>query len=898
MAYCPNPLALPPQDRYVKCKLFSTLKPIYEKTAKTRVMDDLEASDDSISITSTVISEKEESYEVECILAEKKSNGATEYLTVWKGYPETEHLWLPKENFNEDDIFIDWINTQTRIANGLEKPFDVRAWEKRCKAISVATRLRKERRQLKRIRLSKQGKPTSSSREQDGSIQRAGSDSAPQRSDRRIKRRSVHQDSPPSSLTSASTSSSSSEDSDRPLISRQESETFISNPKWTQAETIALEEGLRKMKGPRWRELLGLYGRKGKINQVLKDRTPGDLYDKAKSVCQEFVDSGREPPDYLKPFTKQDSNKGSRPSTPNVSSESRNQSRAASKKGSRSASADSMMVELQKKKRIQEAKDRGNSRPQNKNNLTDILKPVGEREQPSISAKRVSGDKSKAPEPSQTPARKENMTHANKAISETPQAAQLNSHPKKATPHTKAITVARESSNNDPHQRIQSEDGPRAKDPSQSSAVPQVERQTETEAPGGHEIAKPAPKDPAQPESSYTNVPENSEAMRGETDRNTWSGTARTPTVRPSLSTQPRQGAVTSNSTPPSSSKMKPKLGQIEPKKPSTTGDVTATWNTEPKKRKSNNWATENADPVDGQPKNRSYKLSVQNKIFKSRRDGRPPDPSRLVFIDPKTGKAPTTIPTPSTSAVLSKTPLQLHQEELTAKEAEEIQAREIEDAMTISTNKSDRLPQTTEQSRKTSPDKQKVLDTEKRVLTTSESVLGPTIGDMIDRPSHTDRSIPPGPTSPHPETPISAPSEPRIETKRLATMSLQDYTKRTIPNLDPINEAVINTNRSYSSDNPPKLALRIDPSQEHQNELFKHKDIDLVIGEIKLGQDTGEGIKVKFVGFKFEVKKLLLTIKVLPRTMDFVFESFCLASEYQAYFPAVSPLCQYRVIH
>ena len=862
-------------------------------------MDDLEASDDSISVTSTVTSDKEEFYEVECILAEKKSNGATEYLTAWKGYPETEHLWLPKENFNEDDIFIDWINTQTRVANGLEKPFDVRAWEKRCRAISLATRLRKERRRLKRFRLSKQGKPTSSSQEQDGSIQKTGSDSAPQRSDRRIKRRSVHQDSPPTSLTSASASSSSSEDSDRPLISRQESETFISNPKWTQAETIALEEGLRRLKGPRWRDLLGLYGRKGKINQVLKDRTPGDLYDKAKSICQEFVDSGREAPDYLKPFTKQDSNKGSRPSTPNVSSESRNQSRAASKKGSRSTSTDSMMVEMQKKQRIQEAKDRGNNRPQKKSNLTEILEPMGGREQPSTSAKQLSGDKPEAPEASQTPAQKEKKTDANKAISETPQAAQLDSHPKKATPRTKAITAGRGSSNNDSHQRTQPEDGPRTKDPSQISDGPQVERQKESEVPGGHEIVKPTTKDAAQLESSYTNVSGNSEAMRGETGRKTWSGTARTPTVRrPSLSNPPRQEAVASISTRQSSSKMKPKLGQIEPKKSSITGGVTATWNTEPKRRKSNNWATENADSVDGQAQKRSYKLSVQNKIFKSRRDGRPPDPSRLVFIDPKTGKAPTTVPTPSTSEALSKTPLQLHQEELTAREDEEIQAREIEDAMTINTSKADQLPQTTEQSRKASPNKRKVLDPEKQIFTTSESVSGPTTGDMIDRPSHADRSMPPGPASPHAETPITAPRGPRIETKGLATMSLQDYTKRTIPNLDLVNKAVINANPSHSSDNRPKFTLRADPSQEHQNELFKQKELDLVIGNIKLSEDDGEDIKVRFVGFGFEVKQLLLTIKVLPRTMDFVFKSVCLASEYKAYFPAVSPLCQYRSTH
>ena len=81
-----------------------------------------------------------------------------------------------------------------------------------------------------------------------------------------------------------------------------------------------------------------------------------------------------------------------------------------------------------------------------------------------------------------------------------------------------------------------------------------------------------------------------------------------------------------------------------------------------------NSWATENTDPVNGQPIKRTYELSVQHRLFKSRHGGQLPDQSHLVFIDPKTGKAPTTVPTPSTSAVLSKTPLQLHQEELTAR--------------------------------------------------------------------------------------------------------------------------------------------------------------------------------------------------------------------------------------
>ena len=715
-------------------------------------MDDVETSDDSISLTSTVNSDKVENYEVERILAEKNSNGVTEYLTAWKGYPETEHLWLPRQNFDQDDTFIDWTNTQKRVANGLEKPFDVRAWQKRCKAVRLATKLRKERRQLKRLRLSRQNESPSGLREQGGSIQRSGSGSAPKRSDKRIKRRSVHQDSPPSSSTSGPASSSGSEDSDRPLISRQESETFTPNPKWTQAETVALEEGLRTLKGPRWRELLGLYGRKGKINRDLGDRTPGDLYDKAKTMCQEFLDSGREPPEYLKPFSNPASSKGPQTSTPNVC-------------------------------------------PEN---------------------------------------------------------------------------------------------GPRANEPLSTSTITRVE---------SHKSVIPTTADSAQPEITHTNVPQNSESMRGEKARNTWSGTARAPTARPSVSNRPRSEAVENRSNQPGSMNLKPKHGQIEPKKPSSTGDVTAAWNAEPKKRKSNNWATENADPVEGQPTKRNYSLSVQNKIFKSRRDGGPPDPNRLIFIDPKTGKAPTKVSTPSAPVTLSRTPLQ-PQEKPTTREAEGRQAQEVGGAMTGSTTEPDPLPQVIEQSHKTKSDEQRVLDREKQIPTTSESVLKATTGDTTDGPSNMDKPMPTGPASSHPDPPLNAPLGPKDETKRLATMFLQDYSTPSVASRHPSNEAVINTNRSYSSGNPSHFTLRAFPRQEDQLELFRQPQQNLVIGDIKLGEDNSERIKVKLVGFSSEVRRLLLTTKLQPRELDLIFRSVCLASEYKAYFPAVSPLNLYSDTH
>ena len=850
---------------------------------KTRVMDETEASDDSISLNSTVASANEDDYEVECILAQRKFQGVMKYLTAWKGYPETEHVWIPRENFNEDEVFDEWTNTQERVANGLEKPFDVKAWRKRCKAVKKETDRRKERRRAKRLRLERQDELDSAMKDQNDNVQSSDSDPAPKRSDKRIKRRSVHQDSPPSSSASAPISSSCSEDSDRPLMSRQESEIFTPNPKWTQAQTIALEEGLRTLKGPRWRELLGLYGRKGTVSQVLKDKTPGDLYDKAKAVCQEFVDSGREPPGYLQPFSI-DSSKGSRTSTPNIRPESRGQSRAVSKKSSRATSADSMRAESQ---RIQQAINQGNSRPRQSKTPTEIHDMTRGREKESNASEKPSSDK---PKVSQAPARQTEVAIADGTPQETTQAAQLESHPRKAALHTEATTGVKGSSNNAPHQGGQPDDGPCTKSPSQIGAIPQVEHQPGSQAPSAQETAEAATNAAAQPELIHTSVPEGDETTRGGTARTNWSGPARAPEARPSVSNPSLPEAVGSGPSRPSTSKPKPKLGQIEPKKPGITGDVTAAWNAEPKKRKSNNWATKNADPVDGQPTKRSYKLSVQNRIFKSRRDGRPPDPNRLVFIDPKTGKAPTTVPTPSATAMLSKTPLQLHQEEIATREAEERQPQEVEDAMVISTNEPDPSSRIIDQNRENRADEQILPDTGRPLSNISESVPGPATGDMANAPARLDTLPSSGPAFLNTGPPLEIPLGPRKWTKTLATMSLQDYAKRSMPSAHHLTEAVVSSHRPYSSDDPSRFTLRVHPSREHKNEIFQQPEPNLVIGDIKFGEGDREGLKVKLVGFGSDVKKLLLTIKSLPRAVDFVFKSFCLASEYKAYFLIVSP--------
>lgn len=845
--------------------------------AKVRATDEPSVSDDSISFTSTIASVKEEFYEVECILAERKSKGVIEYLTAWKGYPETAHDWIPRSNFQEDDVFDQWDDTQKRVADGLERPFGIKAWRRRCKAIKLETERRKERRRAKRLRLSMSNDRASGRRVQDGNMQTSGSDSAPKRADKRIKRRSVHQDSPPSSSASAPISSSS-EDSDRPLVSRQESETFTPNSKWTQAETIAFEEGLRTVKGPRWREILSLYGPNGTINQVLKQKNSGDLYDKAKLLRQEFIDSGREPPEYLEPFSEQASSKGSRTSTPNFHSESKNQSRAVSKKSSRSTSMDSMTVGLQNKKRTHEAKNQQKSRPQQ--SMSNISRKMPEL---------VPGQekRARAVGASQAPALNVEVARTNEILNETPQATRFESHRKEAAPNTRAIVEGKGSSNSYHHEHARPEYGPHAEYPSQVGDIPQVRRQIESQAPSAKEIAKSTANATAPPEVSRKRIPENNEATLGATDRTTWSGTAR---AHPVVSKQPRLGAVEDVPTRPSALKLKPKLGKIEPKKPNVTRDVTAAWNAETKRRRSNNWATKNTDSINDQPTKRNYKLSTQNKIFKSRRDGRPPDPSRLVFIDPKTGKAPTTVPSPSTAMMLPTTPLQLHLEELAAREAKEHQAQEGEDAMIISLSEADPLPQGTEQTSETRNDEQEVPDTDRPVSNISGSVR-PARGEMTHGSADINLPISPGPASRHPDPPLNAPPEPRIGTKETSRMSLPDYSKRSIASAQPLNEAAINSYQTHSSEKAAKLTLRANPSEEDKIRLNQQLEQSLVLGDLKLGKDDLEKFRVKFVGFGFEVRNLLLTIKSSSADVHFVFESVCLASEYQAYFPAVSSL-------
>ncbi|SZF05433.1 unnamed protein product [Blumeria hordei] len=72
---------------------------------------------------------------------------------------------------------------------------------------------------------------------------------------------------------------------------------------WSGEEERALMAGLDQVKGPHWSQILALYGSRGTINEVLKDRNQVQLKDKARNLKLFFLKSGIEVPYYLKTVT-------------------------------------------------------------------------------------------------------------------------------------------------------------------------------------------------------------------------------------------------------------------------------------------------------------------------------------------------------------------------------------------------------------------------------------------------------------------------------------------------------------------------------------------------------------------------------------------------------------------
>ncbi|KAL8712778.1 MAG: hypothetical protein Q9220_002986 [cf. Caloplaca sp. 1 TL-2023] len=199
------------------------------------------SDDDAISVTSTVQSEKQLDYELDGILAERRGDEGMEYLTKWTGYDDWENTWEPEKNLMRETKD-DWRDQKMRISRGLEKPFDVAAWERACLLHERTTLERKERRRRKRIEL---GLPVIDLLESD----------------------------------------EESSDWEPPME--------IASPVWTSREESTLLDALQRLGGPQWNRVVELHGSSGTINQDLKQRTEAGLLRKAVILKRDFDASGK-----------------------------------------------------------------------------------------------------------------------------------------------------------------------------------------------------------------------------------------------------------------------------------------------------------------------------------------------------------------------------------------------------------------------------------------------------------------------------------------------------------------------------------------------------------------------------------------------------------------------------
>lgn len=72
---------------------------------------------------------------------------------------------------------------------------------------------------------------------------------------------------------------------------------------WSTEEENALMAGLDQVRGPHWSQILALYGAKGQVSEILKDRNQVQLKDKARNLKLFFLKSNIEVPYYLQCVT-------------------------------------------------------------------------------------------------------------------------------------------------------------------------------------------------------------------------------------------------------------------------------------------------------------------------------------------------------------------------------------------------------------------------------------------------------------------------------------------------------------------------------------------------------------------------------------------------------------------
>ena len=304
---------------------------------------------DTVSVTSTVLSEQKDNYPLEGILAEREGgDGEPEYLVKWEGYPEERNTWEKREMFQADQTFLEWEAQKMRITRGLIQPFNLDAFDERVEKFYAARDKRKRLRYYKRIRLGLPVTPFEEndepSEESDHAEEAAAERELTTMRRRRLKRRA--------SMPLASVSTSEDSEAMDTELSSEAAEP--PQRQWSSKEQSALMNGLERANGPRYEAILEMH------SLTLKDFTVSDLETQARMLKKGWKDSGRAVPQCLQ-LVPDNILASKAPKTRSEMQSGRNEAR---RRPSRSiyhdeasdTSADSLMEDLRRKGNAKSAK--------------------------------------------------------------------------------------------------------------------------------------------------------------------------------------------------------------------------------------------------------------------------------------------------------------------------------------------------------------------------------------------------------------------------------------------------------------------------------------------------------------------------------------------------------------
>lgn len=295
------------------------------------------SNDDSISITSTVLSEQKNEYPLEAILAEEKFKGITKYLVKWEGYPENRCTWETRSMFQdgEDSTFHEWETQKMRVSRGLAKPFDVSAFRTRLDVWLENVEHRRIRRRAKRQRMGLPVSPIDIESDQDSSDSQAIEEEEVE--EKVIRRRSSLK------RRASSISRSSDESQDSEAVESASSDETILRPQWTSRQEGALMQGLKVCKGPDWARILSL------DNRAFIGFGTNDLEKKARRIKASFRESGKEIPQELREVVNEPSTTRKRIKRGQQPQRSSREQSAITKSDDNSETDDSLVEELRTK---------------------------------------------------------------------------------------------------------------------------------------------------------------------------------------------------------------------------------------------------------------------------------------------------------------------------------------------------------------------------------------------------------------------------------------------------------------------------------------------------------------------------------------------------------------------